>query len=299
MIDMLNTLTREVALVVHTDSIKKPAIATISIFSISMAILSCVSFYCANACQNYSTTATATGITIGLTFYFYGDNIGYILDIYGPVLGCGTTCQEYSKLVALFCLGTALIFYQVFPPILKKCSDEYGQVEYDKLPLIQSIVVIPKMDVVFTAVLLLAKTNQACTNHDLIVNFGFFMICITIGWVIMISHYVYGFSDHQRVFGLICIIVLIAMFPMYMLSDNQQPLDCIFARWGRNESNSSELSVDFNRTLSQYNGTVPYNIVLGSKLRIAFISASIFSGLIATVLMCRTSDSYDPYDRLI
>lgn len=275
MADMVNTLAREVIHLLGADGSKPAALATLITFALSIPIL-LVSTLCYNVkaktvydkgCCNIFSMVT------GLLFYYYGDNISYILDQYGEELGCGDLCQENSRVVALFSLGLALICYHILPAIIRKLAAEY---EEEKRPLLDSMVVIPKMDAVFTAVLILAKTNVQCSTHDLIVYIGFFGTCIVIGWVTMVSHFMHS---HNGCCGAIILSLLMINFPLYMLSDNTQPLNCIMI--GMEVNTAAE-----NIT----NHTQIVTTSLNGHLRIGFTSTTIFIiSFVAIPFLCKSS----------
>ena len=55
--------------------------------------------------------------TLGAILYFYGDNIGYIMQNYSEELGCGDQCILNNQIAAIMSLGLALIILHFFPDV--------------------------------------------------------------------------------------------------------------------------------------------------------------------------------------
>lgn len=60
---------------------------------------------------------------IGAPFYFYGDNIGYIIDRYGDALQCGQRCAENNGIAATITLGISLMLFELLPAWIQSFAD--------------------------------------------------------------------------------------------------------------------------------------------------------------------------------
>lgn len=172
---------------------------------------------------------------IGALLYFYGDNFIYILNRHGSDLGCGPGCVENNRIASVICLGCTLIIYHLLPPILKKFA-EYANLDNDDHWYTASniITTIVKVDALFTVVAIMAQTSDFCSDADLGISGAFFIISILVGWGLMIVYGILSYwilDDKSRITWLVPVatVTLALCFPLYILADNEQPLDCGFS----------------------------------------------------------------------
>lgn len=171
---------------------------------------------------------------IGAMLYFYGDNITFIFDQYGEVLGCDQKCIENNRIAAIITLGIALIFYHLFPPCLQKVASIAALPKstgwYSASDMITTIL---KVDTLFTVVAIMAQTTDFCSKTDLTISIAFLFVSVAVGIALMFIYCTFSFNllaDHKewRWIVPLAFIILVIAFPMYVLADNQQPLDCAF-----------------------------------------------------------------------
>ncbi len=221
------------------------AIATITTFVLivilvfgTLVIINLVYICCKNK-QVKTKTALLVAETIGALFYFYGDNISSIINQYGEELGCGSRCRENNRIAATICLGIALLFYQLIPPCLHKLekviegSDSSSKKWYSASDMMVTIV---KIDALYTVVAVMAQTEDFCSPSDLSISVSFLLISFIAGIILLVVYciiYSLTLSDDKNAEDYfwvpwVAFILLAICFPMYVLADNAQPLDCAF-----------------------------------------------------------------------
>ena len=167
--------------------------------------------------------------------YYYGDNINFILERYGEDLGCGDACIENNRIAAVVTLGMSLILFHITPGILKKIAimNDWEDPETGWSYALDMLVVIVKIDTVFTVVAIMAQTGEFCSSVDVGLSWSFVVICFFAGLVAMIVYGVFSCSDKldnaaSSIYINIAFFLLQFCFLVYLLADNQQPLDCAF-----------------------------------------------------------------------
>ena len=178
---------------------------------------------------------------IGVLFYYYGDNINNLLEHYGEELGCGSTCREDNRIAAVIFLGLALVSYQAFPMAMKKCAELSGYADNLNVTgwftAADMIPVLLKIDALYTVVVTMAQTTEFCGTHDLGISIAFLCILFVVTLIVEITSLIYSckIADDSNklhtVFSVVVIFGLVAVmicFPLYLLADNMQPLDCAF-----------------------------------------------------------------------
>ena len=159
----------------------------------------------------------------------------YILERYGEDLGCGDVCVENNRIAAVVTLGLSLILFQVTPGVLRKIAKMNKDWKYEETgwkSALDMLVVIVKIDTVFTVVAIMAQTDEYCNSTDVGLSWSFVIICFFAGLVAMIVYGVFSCyklhnSDKCKCITL-AFFLLLFCFPMYLLEDNQQPIDCAF-----------------------------------------------------------------------
>lgn len=181
---------------------------------------------------------------VGALLYFYGDNIGYIIQNYSEELGCGDECVVNNRIAAVVTLGLALIILHFFPATFEQfdiimydsngCDfnnwdDNTSKYNYG----LEMITIIVKIDIVYTAVAIMTQTDEFCSHTDRALSITFVIICSLFGIIYMIISCGYSkLKINEGTKTLILLIVSLCLLPpnvvLYLLADNQQPLDCAF-----------------------------------------------------------------------
>ena len=288
--DMLNSICREiVSLSAPDDSERRAAgIATVVLFVLVIVlffgILSSINviYLCCKYVNNkealFFKMAFLLVEILGATLYFYGDNISFIFDQYGDALGCSQQCMENNRIAAVITLGLALMFYHLFPPCLHKvatlCELPEPTPWYSASSMMTTIL---KVDALFTIVVIMAQTTDFCSNVDLSISVAFLVISVVVGIILMIVYSAISYSSNQDkewrwIVPLACIL-LVVIFPMYILADNLQPLDCAFGCD----------TFAFNQTQNE----ISCNEVGNSALRLGFtVVAFITVAFLSSVFFC-------------
>lgn len=238
---MCNTIFRELILVSGSNESKGGAIAAlvfyVLIFFILLILLTVAFVY--ELMQRESPKVFKSALyCVGAAVYYYGDNIDYVMYQYGEVLGCYQGCYNNIKTSALIFLGASLTCYHLFPPLVKKFiklikenDDDDDNDDNQNKNTIKNfadiMAVIPKVDVMFTAVMIATQTNQ-CDKAGLTFSSSFITVSIVLGIFLIICHCICAFHDKYFVFLIVLSCVLALVFPFYMLADNVQPFNCAF-----------------------------------------------------------------------
>ena len=83
-----------------------------------------------------------------------------------------------------------------------------------------------------TVVIATADIDDFCNEVDIAINVSFLMICVLTGIVLMTVNCFYALkkSDHKQYawISYLALAVLSICFPLFLLTNNPQPLDCAF-----------------------------------------------------------------------
>jgi hypothetical protein len=90
------------------------------------------------------------------------------------------------------------------------------------------ITVYIKVDIVFKAIAVMTQTDAFCSHTDLALSASFITICILVGLAIMIIDCLYAISKTDAWYLIGACVPLAFGFILYMLADNEQPMDCGF-----------------------------------------------------------------------
>ena len=290
--DMLNTIIREIiSLSAPSDSSQHAAgVATVVLFVLVVLLffgilstLNIIYVGCKGGDYMRFKIFVLLVEIFGAVLYFYGDNVGFIFDRYGSVLGCGPQCIENNRIAAIIALGFALMFYQLFPMCIRKIAD-YNQIEHTSTGWYSAsdmMTTILKIDAVFTVVAIMAQTNDFCSRTDVSISVAFFIICLVVGISLMfvycsVSALELSNNNNTEAWCWIApltFIMLVISFPMYVLADNLQPLDCAW------ECDSFASNDTLNDLMC--------NNVGNSALRLGFtLVAFLTVGTLSLVLFC-------------
>ena len=291
--DMLNTVLREIISLSSPDESDQRAagIATVVFFVLVLVILA-VTISIVNIISICIIEDDAKIICFellvllfdifGAVLYFYGDNIGFVFSRYGDVLGCGPQCVENNRIAAILILGCALIYLHLGPPCINKISDLMG-IKHESVGWYSAsdmITTILKIDAVFTVVAIMAQTTDFCSTTDKSISLAFLIICILVGIVLMIVYCTSSaieLSDDSDTedwfwFAPFAFVILAISFPMYVLADNAQPLDCA---WGC-DSFASNLTINDLTCDNVGNSAIRLGFTLVTALTVGILSLVLF-----------------------
>ncbi len=172
---------------------------------------------------------------LAATSYFYGDNITYILQRYAQELGCNQQCVINNRTATVVSLGHGNSMLQLLPSVILKLDYTVGwkDKKYIWYNAHDLITIILKIDIVYTAVAVMAQRGEFCGTDDVSISVSFLVLCLIAGTGVMVISAVYFIQktsndNYAKFYILGGLIVLVPSFLMYMLADNQQPIDCAF-----------------------------------------------------------------------
>ncbi len=285
---MLNTIIQEIITLTngdHLDSATAALVLFVLVAFLFFGLLTIVHFVylCIFKCH-YTTFLTSFVQTIGALLYFYGDNISNLLNKYSTVLNCDEECVNNNRRAASFCLGVALIIFQMVPFISKqflkvlKRKEKLNLTTTKKSPdwfsAIDMITIFVKLDTLYSAIVVMVQSREFCNRSDITSSSAFLAVCVLTGIFAEVSYFLYALTSNEyseRVFtGLVTIglIVLVCCLPLYLLADNRQPLDCAFG-CDTYAANTTANALACNRTS---NGSVRLGFTA-----LSFIVISVFS----------------------
>lgn len=214
-----------------------------------------------------------------MVLYFYGDNIGYILQRYGDELGCGDKCIENNRIAAVVLLGSALILLHIMPPLLKDLATLVTEDSEEQIGgwyyALDMIAMLVRIDTVFTVIAIMAQTTEFCSLTDRSLGWSFFVICTIIGVAAIIISSIYAaykidqkksVENAPAMSGIMisAVILLSISLPLYILSDNQQPIDCV---WG-----CDSYATDNTTMIVAADMGISCNMNANSGMRLGFMS---------------------------
>ena len=253
--DMLNSIIREItALATHNEeNLRGAAIVNIFflvficllVFPAVNVVLFLVYICFEGGCPDHAEVIVRRIIitliqTLGGMFYFFGDNIEYIMQNYSEELGCGEQCVVNVRIAAVVTLGLALIILQLFPVtfsqldffIKDQCSSDWNDETSVWNNGMEMITIIVKVDILYTAVAVMTQTNEFCGHIDVALSGSFIAICMVAGIAFMVVNFFYSWVkiDEDSAIRILVPSLFLLMFTLclYLLADNQQPLDCGF-----------------------------------------------------------------------
>ena len=240
--DLLDNIMREIILLsagdVFTSAVASVVLsgAVVPLFFGALALTYFIYLCVVKAhCTKYISSIVQT---VGAFLYFYGDNLPHVLHVYGDALGCDSTCQRRNIIGAITSLTLALIVFQFAPLVLHKLyqlverKDEENAKQSPWFLAIEMITILVKIDALYSGVSAMVESGDFCDDED--VNAASVVLittCIICGIVTVVLYGVYALCKNKNngvYIGLtVLTIVLLALcFPLYMIADNRQPLDC-------------------------------------------------------------------------
>ena len=204
--------------------------------------------------------------------YFYGNNITFIVTNFEEELGCDLKCAEDNQIAASIALGLTLLYYQVIPPYFQR-ADTNSQSKPSEENLrttwhtaVDMIILTPQIDALYTVVVDMLMTNDFCSRIDLSISISFLVLVVVAMIAVMATQSVSSYrslpkSNQWRCIIPLSFLLLLLSFILYILADNNQPLDCAFG-------------CDFvaaNQTLNDFG----CSMVANSALRLGFTIVTI------------------------
>lgn len=241
-----------------------------------VTLLTCRSIYKSKSLKHSHASFFACLIqSIVLTLYFYGDNLGYILQRYGEAIGCDKKCIEINHTIARAILVIAALLLHIFPLLLKQLVQKYNwkykQEDWYKAFGIFGVIV--KVESAYTTFAIIAQTSAYCSPTELTLGSIFLFVCSIVG-IIAIVKKVISMHDCTRLkkdkksidvlFVLSAIFVSVSL-PLHLLGDNRQPLDCAFGCDFNTTSLIQGVNIDVEDNC---------NVIVNSAVRLALIKVT-------------------------
>ena len=219
-----------------------------------------------------------------VVLYFWGDNVHHIVLSYGELIHCDNNCQEILLVSAKVSQGMSLIMIHTAPLFH---DNEFARNEimrgrkwaYSALTI---LTVQVKIDMIYSIVTTIVQPEVHCTKTDRTLSLTFFVFSTILGWfsLALLSKFnSYGFSIRT----VMASVFMSLSLPMFLLSDNKQPLDCLTG-CGFPIGNSS--SVDGTCKIS-----LNYGLRLGFMVVVFALCCSIFILPILYSNFCSTRKS--------
>lgn len=289
---MLNTIIQEIIALTNSSQ-QGTATAALILFVLVaflfFGLLTIVHFvYLCIVKQHYTAFIASSIQVIGALLYFYGDNITNLLNNYSAQLNCNDTCVASNRTAASFCLGVALIIFQIFPFIGKKClkvlkrADKIKPPSTKKTPdwfsVIDMITIFVKLDTLYSAILVMVEPSAFCDTINVGNITAFLVVCILTGIIAQLAYFLFALTTNEygeNVFKVvvgIAFVGLIFCLPLYLLADNRQPFDCAFG-CDMFADNITANALSCNSTL---NGSVRLGFTVLSFILITVLSLVFF-----------------------
>ena len=313
--DMLNTIFREITALAtrNNEHQRDAAVGSVVLLCLLILIFLVVNvlLFLLSLCYADSSTQNCTAFsrrviivvvqTLGALLYIYGDNIGYILQNYSEELGCGTQCVINNRIAAVLTLGLALVILQLFPVAFKKVdvvikdgieNTDWNDKTSPWIAGLDLITLFVKVDILYTTVAIMTQTSEFCGHTDKALSWTFIVFCsfVGLGYMVINTLYAYtkiNYDKDKRLPSLIPSGIFLAFsLCMYLLADNEQPLDCGFGCD----------TFAANQTMNE----ISCNVEANSGLRLAFMLLA--TGTVATlaviwiIIGIRTPQSEDVID---
>ena len=297
--DMLSTLVQNIILLARGDQTAS-FIAAFSMFGVIAVLffgsLAVAHFlYLCFLRRNRINFITSIIQTVGALFYFYGNNINDLINNYGSNVGCTGTCAENSRIISSFALGIALTIINVVPLITKgvlellKLKQESTSLVVKKIPdwfaAIDMITMFVKINAVYSVVVSMVQSEGFCNTTDIATSTTLLLFCIIVGIFAEVVYFLNARATNKNnsklYTGLISFtfVSMLFCFPLYLLADNRQPLDCAFG------CDTFIFNQPLNIVSSNQTLNVPSCNILGNEaVRVGFAAVSlIFIGTIPII----------------
>ena len=163
--------------------------------------------------------------------YYFGDNIDYFASMHNVVLNCDKDCQQKLVIVKQVCVGTTTLFIFTMP-YLSHDPRKNKRTKHFVLSIINMLI---KVDMIYSLVTTNLVDPYGGCSFVKVLSFSFYCIAILIGWVGIVKQSIKETSSiNKDQAASVCnilsmwigVIFLLVSLPMYILADNQQPLQC-------------------------------------------------------------------------
>ena len=285
-----------VAFLCHLTSAKPeiPATITVLIFIFVAILIVVISIF-----GLFLTKATYSSVTAWLLqvfaviMYYCGDNIQNILYRYGKSLKCGTYCQNNSRIAVITLLASALLIQYNIPH--QKQGEDKAPKAKDKLEWWNYAFNIVTVFVSTTIIYSLVSSFPPISDNTSLKMF--LVICIIIGCILIVVNLCLSQNKNMcrnRAYSLTIISFSLAFcLPLYLLSNNKQPLDSIISC----HSSPSNATIEQEVSLLDYD----CNNWVNSIWRLVFLSISTVIILcVSGIFLCRwcTERRYNYYEKV-
>lgn len=245
--DILNIIMQEIILLSNGDRTSS-AIAAFTVFTLIAVVLfgplvlaHCI--YLGFFKRHFISFISSTLQTFGALFFFYGNNIGSLIDSYRMDVGCDEYCVENVRLTASFSLGISLVIFNFVPPMLKRLLETLRSkaklAKKEKtvpswISALDMVTMFIKIDLFYSAIVGMVQAPGFCSTRDIGISTVFFFFCVILGVSAELIYYGYALSSNEKkdkVFTKLVslsMVVMVVCLPLYLLADNRQPLDCAF-----------------------------------------------------------------------
>ena len=268
-LDIINSILREIIALVSTDD-RTAGIVTVVFYGLLSLLLIFLSLFGLICSYDKNLRGWILQL-VSIVFYFYGDNIGYISQRYGEALGCGDRCIENNRIAAVVMLGSAIIVLH-FSSRFPTSKDDLGWWYYT----LGMIAVLVQIDTVFTIVAIMAQTSNYCSLTDESLGWSFFVICTIIGIAAIIFSSIHVDDEITTAILFTVVILLSISLPLYILSDNEQPIDCV---WG------CDSYADNTTTIIATDSGMNCNMKANSGMRLGLMSVAGLLVLLSGILL--------------
>ena len=166
------------------------------------------------------------------SLYYFGDNIDYFAWRYGEAFECDLGCQQSLVVVKQVFLGVAVLFIHTIPFLDHEPHlDEKRSVRY----VLNIVNVLVKVDMIYSIVTTtIILPGSDCSIIETL-SFALFSLATVIGWAGILRQTIQGATsiyedDATSILKTrstwIGVPLLLVSLPLFLLADNQQPLQC-------------------------------------------------------------------------
>ena len=267
-----------------------PAIITVLIFIFVAIFLVVIAIFGLLFTKATYSSFTAWLLQVfAVIMYYCGDNIPNILYRYGKSLKCSTYCQDNSWIAVITLLASALLIQYNIPH--QKQSEDRAPKAEDKLEwwnyAFNIVTVFVSTTIIYSLVSSFPPISDN-TSQKIYLNVWILVICIVIGWILIVVNFCFSQNSlrcknmcRNRAYFLTFISFSLAFcLPLYLLSNNKQPLDSIISC----HSSPSNAAIEQEVSLHEYD----CNNWVNSIWRLVFLSISTVIILcVSGIFLCR------------
>ena len=239
--DVIYNISKE-AIAISVASNKSAVIGTVAVFGAlsSFTLFSSLVVLIASE-KTFISCCTWLLQVVIVEIYFYGTHMNIIIERFGKELGCVEKCALHNQIAAIGCLGcTLLLLYSI--PLLHDYIKKSSRFEHHSLwhYFYLVILVLVHINTVYAAVLSTIPESLKCFREILGLSIVFLVVAIVIGGMsifsnndiwnkkdkIWTSHSSIGDKRSNYILKG-AVFLLIVILPLYLISNNQLPLQYI------------------------------------------------------------------------